>query len=139
MIHVYGDCPGFDIDSSAIEAISFYYNSKTHRYEVHLNYGSEKKTFEVSKAKGETIVEFLRWLGQESKELSPRSSTKELSSEIGSEDSFDWEDFGEIDEYFVDPQELREFLGDLPEDEDSFAEDLSEEIFDSQGEEEGDA
>ena len=92
MIHVYGDCPGFDIDSQAIEAISFYYNSKTHRYEVHLNYGSEKKTFEVSKAKGEAIIEFLKWLGQESKELSSPGS------------------------------------------EDSFAEDLSEEIFDSQGE-----
>ena len=124
MIHVYGDCRGFDIDSQAIEAISFYYNSKTHRYEFHLNYGSENKTFEVSKAKGEAIIEFLKWLGQESKEL----------SSPGSEDSFDWEDFGEVDEYFADPQELREFLGDLPEDEDSFAEDLSEEIFDSQGE-----
>ena len=106
MIHVYGDLSGFDINSQAIEAISFYYNSKTHRYEVHLNYGSENKTFEVSKAKGEAIIEFLKWLSQESKEL----------SSPGSEDSFDK----------------------VP-NEDSFAEDLSEEIFDSQGEEEGDA
>ena len=37
----------------------------------------------------------------------------------------DGEDFGEIDEYFVDPQELREFLGDYPdEDDEDFEEDL---------------
>ena len=92
MIHVSAGWDGFDMDLQAIERISFYYNSKTHRYEVHLNWGSEKKTFEVSKAKGEAIIEFLKWLGQESKELSSPGS------------------------------------------EDSFAEDLSEEIFDSQGE-----
>lgn len=78
MITVFADWNKFDIDTQSIEYISFYYNSKTHRYEVHLNYGSEKKTFEVSKAKGEAIIEFLKWLSQESKGL----------SEPGSEDSF---------------------------------------------------
>jgi len=78
MIYVSDGWHGFDIDPQNLERISFYYNSKTHRYEVHLNYGSEKKTFEVSEAKGKAIIEFLRWLSQESKEL----------SEPGSEDSF---------------------------------------------------
>ena len=51
-----------------------------------------------------------------------RDAAKEvLNSQLEDPDG---EDFGEIDEYFVDPQELREFLGDYPdEDEDEEEED----------------
>ena len=53
-----------------------------------------------------------------------RDAAKEvLNSNSPHEDPYG-EDFGEIDEYFVDPQELREFLGDYPaEDEDEEEED----------------
>ncbi len=45
-----------------------------------------------------------------------RDAAKEILS-LRAEDP-DGEDFGEIDEYFVDPQELREFLGDYPDEDD---------------------
>ena len=88
MIYVSVDWHGFEIDPKNIERILFYYNSKTHRYEVHLNYGSENRTFKISKAKGDAIIEFLKWLGQESKELSPPGS-EEIFDEVPDEEIFD--------------------------------------------------
>lgn len=88
MIYVSAGWHGFEIDPKNIERISFYYNSKTHRYEVHLNYGSENRTFEISKAKGDAIIEFLRWLSQESKKPS-LPGNEETFDEVPLEEIFD--------------------------------------------------
>ena len=44
--------------------IGFYHNTKTHRYDIVINYNLEN-AFNVTKAKGEAIAEFLRILEKE--------------------------------------------------------------------------
>lgn len=102
----------FEIEVDRIEEISFYYDSKRHKWRVHLNGWSEGEEFEISEKKGEAIIEFLKWLSQESKKL----------SSPGSEETFDR----------ALPKESSS-IG--PGVEETLALDHDEETFDSQGEE----
>ncbi|WP_456395044.1 hypothetical protein [Thermococcus sp.] len=78
----------FEIDIDKIEEISFYYDSKKHRWEVHLNGWEEDVRFEISAKKGEAIIEFLKWLSQESKKLSTPGS-ENYFDEVPDEEIFD--------------------------------------------------
>ena len=77
----------FEVDINKIEEISFCYDSKTHRWKVHLNGWSEDKEFEVSEKKGEAIIEFLRWLSKESKKFSTPGSEGTFERTIAKESS----------------------------------------------------
>jgi|GEM_PF-3152402 hypothetical protein len=86
----------FGIDISKIEKISFYYDSKRHKWIAYVNYGTGDE-FEISEKKGEAIIEFLKWLSQVSKKLSTPGSSKESSTVgPGDEGIFDMDHVEEI-------------------------------------------
>jgi len=100
----------FDIDVEKIEKIGFYYDSKRHKWIAYVGYGTGDE-FEISKKKGEAIIEFLKWLGKVSKKLSTSGSeeifertTAKESSTVGPgvEDNFD----------VVHDEEIFDFQGD---------------------------
>ncbi|NJE27031.1 hypothetical protein E3E22_10505 [Thermococcus sp. MV5] len=84
---VYVDWREFEIDIEKIESISFYYDSKRHKWKVHLNQWSESKEFEISEKKGKAIIDFLKWLSEESKKLSIPGSEETFESTITKESS----------------------------------------------------
>ncbi len=93
-------------------SILFHYDSKRHKYIAHFNWEGKEKEF--TEKQGETIIEFLDWL----ESLTVEESFDSQGDPYG-------DDFGEVDEYFADPQELKEFLGDYPDGED---EELEEDL-----------
>jgi len=82
---VYVNWHAFEIDIDKIESISFEYDSKKHKWKVHLNGWSEDEEFEISEKKGEAIIEFLKWLSQESKKLSIPGSEGTFDMDHGEE------------------------------------------------------
>ena len=118
---VYVNWHEFEIDVEKIKRIGFYYDSKKHRWSVHLNGWSEEETFEISEKKGEAIIEFLKWLSKESKKLSTRDLIVKKTSTPGSEDSFD-----------MVLTKKSSIVG--PGDEENFDVDHDEDFFDFQGE-----
>jgi len=156
---VYVNWREFEIDVEKIKRISFHYNSKTHRYEIYLN-GSEVRffdaeKFEISKKKGEAIIDFLKWLSQ--KLSTPGSeenfegaaiSKKSSIAGPGDEETFDMVHDEDIFESAASSKELSTVGPALEETfdkaasskgtstpgiEDIFAEDHSEDSFDFQG------
>ncbi|ALM76485.1 MULTISPECIES: hypothetical protein [Thermococcus] len=84
---VYVNWREFEIDIDKIESISFDYDSKKHKWKVHLNGWSEDEEFEISEKKGEAIIEFLKWLSKESKKLSIPGSEGTFERTIAKESS----------------------------------------------------
>ena len=109
---VYVNWHEFEIDVEKIERIGFYYDSKKHKWNVHLNGWSEDEEFEISEKKGEAIIEFLKWLSKESKKLPTPGSEENFEEAALSKES--------------------STVG--PGDEENFDMDHDEENFDSQGE-----
>ena len=155
---VYVNWHEFEIDVEKIKRISFHYNSKTHHYEIYLN-GSEvcwnAERFEISKKKGEAIIDFLKWLSQKlstpgSEENFEGAAISKKSSIAGprDEETFDMVHDEEIFESAASSKELSMAGPALEETfdkaasskgtstpgiEDIFAEDHSEDSFDFQG------
>ena len=125
----------FEIDIDKIEKISFYYDSKRHKWIAYLDYRARDE-FEISEKKGEAIIEFLKWLGQMSKKLSSPGSEetfdRALSKESstvgpGNEETFDMVHDEEIFDSAASSKGTS-----APGIEDIFAEDHSEDSFDFQ-------
>ncbi len=92
---VYVNWVSFDVDIDKIEEVNFYYDSKTHRWKAYVGHGTGDE-FEISEKKGKAIIEFLKWLSQESKKLS--------SVGPGDEETFD----------MVHDEEIFDFQGEVP-------------------------
>lgn len=75
-------------------SFSFYYNSKTHRYKISVDYGEEY--FEFTRKEGETILKFLQELKkflESRRNIRNRSIVEEDFDTLEVDDSFDKTDF----------------------------------------------